>query len=59
MVLEDGTLESPVGFAMWAYAWQRTRVGLGVAVGQFPFRTSGGDLIDLPAYPIVDVWIRL
>ncbi len=50
--------EIPQVIALYAHAWQRTRVGVGAAFGRFPIRTGSSDLVVLPVYPVADLWIR-
>lgn len=54
-----GDLTNAEALAMWAFAWDRARLGVGVALGNFPIRTGSEDVLSLPAYPVVDFWIRL
>ncbi len=54
-----GSGMTPQGLAMWAFAWDRARLGLGVALGEFPIGAGTEDVLALPAYPVLDLWIRL
>ena len=56
---DTGRARDPLATAMWAFAWKRARLGLGVAVGTFPIRTGESEWISLPVYPVADLWMRL
>lgn len=58
-VVEVGRDEGPQGTFMWALAWERVRLSAGIALGKFPFRTFEDRIIELPVYPLFDVWIRI
>jgi len=47
------------GTLQYAYAWERVRLSFGVLVGELPFRGWSGTEFTLPAYPMLDCWIRL
>lgn len=57
--VDSGNVAVPQGLLMWAFAWDRTRLGVGAALGGFPIRTGTEELLSLPIYPVIDFWIRL
>lgn len=46
------------GSLMWAYAWDVARLGVGVAVGQYPVVRVSGVAAIAPVWPILDYWGR-
>ena len=59
VALNTSLHELPQFSLLWAHAWKKTRVAIGMAAGAFPFQTGGGFSFDLPVYPILDLWIRI
>jgi len=59
IALDQSLHELPQFSLLWAHAWKKTRLAIGVAAGEFPFQTGGGFSFDLPVYPILDLWIRI
>ena len=56
---EAGGGWTPNALVMWAFAWDRARLGVGVALGEFLIGTGSEDGFSVPAYPVLDFWIRL
>jgi len=51
----------PTAVVSYGYAWYRMRITVGVAAGRFPLQigTSGARVLNLPVYPVIDLWWRL
>jgi len=54
------TFELPQGLVMYVHAWHSFHLGVGAMIGSILFRRgqSPEDVIDLPVYPVLDVWWR-
>ena len=59
IALDGQVHELPQFSLLWAHAWKKTRLGIGVAAGQFPVRTGDAVTFELPVYPILDLWVRI
>jgi len=48
----------PTAVVSYSHAWYRLRVSVGVAAGRFPLQIGDGGLrvLNLPVYPVIDVW---
>jgi hypothetical protein len=57
--VSDGVHEIPAVTLLYGYAWERTRLGAGLAAGRFAIRTGDSEVVNLPVYPVVDLWFRL
>lgn len=50
----------PTAVVTYGHAWYRLRVTVGVAAGRFPIQTgAGARVLNLPVYPVIDVWWQL
>jgi hypothetical protein len=51
-------LRIPTAVVSYGHAWYRLRVSVGVAAGRFPLQIGDGGarVLNLPIYPVVDVW---
>jgi len=49
--------EIPVGVITYGHAWDQVRVTVGIAAGRFPLPIgTGSRVLNLPVWPVVDVW---
>jgi hypothetical protein len=48
----------PTAVVSYSHAWYRLRVSVGVAAGRFPLQIGGNGarVLNLPVYPVFDVW---
>ena len=56
--LPNEKFESEQVSLLYAYAWERARLGVGVAYGRFPILRVDQSPLEVPIWPVIDFWGR-
>lgn len=57
--ISKNKVRTPTGTLLYAYGWERLRLGVGIAAGTFIIQTNDeGKFVSWPVYPVLDLWGR-